>query len=270
MFKWWKNLSETARIRSLIMLILFAGAVIPGVWALHFHGDWESFALNFSTEMAGALVTFILLDLIIRSREDQESERRQEENLKKDLIARLSSSVREITVSATDELRRAGWLEDGTLHKAQLRRANLERVDLSKADLNGANLHRAQLNQADLWNADLSDSDLSGAWLQEARLWQATLEDANMWQARLQGANLRSANLRGARLNETKLEHADLRDTDLGATNFEKARLDGVNLRGARFDPETILPDGSNWNDQIDVTIFTDPNHPAYWRKNGA
>lgn len=270
MFKWSNNISETARIRFLILLILFAGALLPGVWALSKQGDWESFAVNFSTEMAGALVTFVLLELIIRNREQQETERRKEENLKEDLIARLSSNVREVTVSATDELRRAGWLEDGTLRKAHLRRANLERVDLSKADLNGANLHRAQLNQADLWNADLSDADLSGAWMQETRLWQAILEDANLWQARLHGANLRSANLKGARFNETKLENADLRDTDLQGTNFEKARLDGVNLRGARFDHETILPDGSHWHEQMDVTTFTDPSHPSYWRGDGS
>lgn len=269
MFNWWNNISETARVRFLILLILFAGALLPGIWALSKHGDWESFALNFSTEMAGAVVTFVLLEVIIRNREEHENARRKEDELKHDLIARLSSTVREITVSATDELRRAGWLEDGTLRKAHLRRANLERVDLSKADLSGANLHRAQLNQADLWNADLSDSDLSGAWLQETRLWQANLEDANMWQARLQGANLRSANLSGARLNETKLEHADLRDTDLAGASFERARLEEVDFRGARFNQETVLPDGSYWNDQVDIARYTDPNHPAFWSRNG-
>jgi len=59
----------------------------------------------------------------------------------------MGSGVRDVAVPAADELRRRGWLTDGSLRGA----------NLSRADLRGANLREANLSGA-LWPRRLSSS----------------------------------------------------------------------------------------------------------------
>jgi hypothetical protein len=243
-----------------VLLALILGSLIPAVWSISRTQDWAGLAENFSTEMGGAVITFILLDWIIGGRERREQHKEEEEFRKADLIARMSSNVREVAVAAADELRRNGWLTDGTLCGAGLRRADLESVNLAKANLSEVNLHRAKLKNADLWGATLHGADLSGAWLAHARLWQAQMEEVNLWQARLQKADLREANLRDAQLNEARLNGANLR----GAT-LEGADLTGATLETTQFDETTILPDGTCWFPTVDMGRFTDSTHPQFW-----
>jgi hypothetical protein len=278
---WWKSRTDTAKIRLLVLTVLIVGAVIPTVWALARTGDFESAALNLGTEMGGAVVTFVLIDLILASRDKQESEQQKAQEEKADLIAHMGSEVREVAIAAADELRRIGWLKDGSTAYAVLRRADLSGADLTGAMLEGANLHRAILKGADLWQATLRHADLSGAWLHEARLWDANLEGANLWQARIHGTDLRRANLREALLNGTRLQGADLRQAKLEGANLTGARLQEAKLQGAslrdadlegalldeaEFDAQTILPDGSAWTPDIDLTRFTNPDHPECFR----
>lgn len=71
----------------------------------------------------------------------------------------------------------------------------------------------------------------------------------------LKGANLSFAKLQGANLNFTDLQGVDL--------SF-------ANLQGAKdyptFDEETTLPDETKWTPGTDMTRFTDPEHPNFWR----
>jgi len=261
MSKRWKNLPTTIRLRLLILTALLIGALIPAAWSVSRTGDWEGLAANFSTEMAGAAITFILLDWIIGGRERREEHHQETEFQKSDLTARMSSSVREVALAAADELRHNGWMMDGTLRGACLRRADLQSADLSKSDLADANLHRVSLQNADLWAANLHRADLSGAWLTNARLWQAQMMEANLWQARLHKADLREANLREAVMNETRLQEANLR-----GANFEGALLQDAKLDKAQFDTTTILPDGQHWTPTTDLTRFTNPQHPDFWQ----
>ena len=50
-----------------------------------------------------------------------------------------------------------------------------------------------------------------------------------------------------------------------------RAHLSGAyvwraNLRDARPDSITPLPDGTKWTPDADLTRFTDPDHPDFWR----
>lgn len=212
-------------------------------------------ALNLGTELAGALVTYLLLELVVGRMERREAEREAEkkecEAKKADLIAQMGSQVPDEAIRAIEELRRYGWLYDGSLQGANLVRANLPEVDLVGADLQRAILDEANLQGATLSAASLQGAALRGADLQWARLLRANLQEANLFDANLQRAVLFEANAQEAAL---------------GGANLQWAILIAVNLQEAYLDEDTILPDGTKWTPDTDMARFTDPKHPDFWR----
>jgi len=259
-------MKSAARWRIVLLLVLIAVALASSLWGVLRTGDWEGLALNFGTEMAGAVVTYVLLELIIGHREEQEAK-------KADLIAQLSSKVKDVTIAAAEELRRYGWLYDGSLQGANLRGTNLSGADLQGANLQGANLLSAHLQGAFLLGANLRGAILFGAKLQEAALWSTNLRRAVLVQANLQGANLRGADLQGA-----FLFGANLRGANLAGANLHGADLVGANLpeqltgyrngTETKFDEKITLPDGTEWTPDTDMTRFTDSTHPAFWHSD--
>ena len=124
---------------------------------------------------------------------------------KDELIAQLGSRENDAALAAAGDLRRWGWLMDGSIQWANLAGANLLGADLTEADLRGANLTKANLEgailtEADLRGANLTRANLEGAILVEANLEGANLMGANLMEALLAGANLTRANLAGANL----------------------------------------------------------------------
>lgn len=209
------------RIRILTILIAVAGLSSAGGFL--FSDDLGSLLLNFGTEMAGAVVTYFLIQQILGQDEELE-----------DLIRRMGSSVRDTAVSAADELQRRGKLGDGARSGA----------DLEGADLSGANLDWANLKRARLFGANLSG----------ASLWGANLVGADLAEVNLHKAMLRQANLSGARLMD-----ASLHEAHLSRANLRGANLRGADLSGARFDETTILPDGAKWTADTNMERFTNP-----------
>jgi hypothetical protein len=102
----------------------------------------------------------------------------------------------------------------------------------------------------------LESADLSGANLQSAYLFSTNLESAYLWNVSLEDAFLGNANLQNAYLARANLEGASL----------SGANLQGANLNDIIIDETTILSDGTNWTPDTDMTRFTDPNHPDFWR----
>ena len=84
-------------------MALVLGTILPLWWTLARTNDWDGFALNLGTEIAGVGVTFAFLDWVIGSRERRQNLIDAEERLKTDLIGRMSSPERTITVEAVDE-----------------------------------------------------------------------------------------------------------------------------------------------------------------------
>jgi hypothetical protein len=245
---WWQSLSEAARLRLVIVPVLLGGALVSSLWAVSRSGDWVGLALNLGTELGGAVVTFILLDLIIGGKERREAEARkarheeQQRQLKTErekeyLIQQLGSGINEVATRAAEELRVRGWLHDGSLQRARLNEANLRRADLRGADLRGAGLFRANLEGARLFKADLRGVHLVGANLQGAYLGQADL----------QGAHLAGANLHGVH---------QLSSRQLAQVN----RLKGATMPdGSRYDGRFILVGDIKQAAKNDV----DPDDPA-------
>jgi hypothetical protein len=229
------TMKNTARLRILILLALAVGALVSSLGALLWGGqDWGGLALNLGSEMAGAVVTYALLELFIGRRERREAEGRELAAKKAALIAQMGSTVRNEAIRAVEELRRHNWLYDGSLFSVDLDGADLQGADMGMADLRGAGLIETNLQGASLYSANL----------QVAGLARANLQKADLDWTELQGASLRGANLQGASMRLAK-------------------------LKGTHLSEYTILPDGTKWTPDTDMARFTDPEHPDFWRPEG-
>ena len=125
---------------------------------------------NFSTEMFGAFLTFVLIEVIFHSRQQREAEDRATRELKERLVREMGSTDNGFAWRAVRELAAKKWLYDGTARGASLWRANLQDVYLTNADLQGADLNRANLRGAKLTKANLCGARLLDADLLEVRL----------------------------------------------------------------------------------------------------
>lgn len=101
----------------------------------------------------------------------------------------------------------------------------------------------------------------------------AHLIGANLNGVQLTSANLNSAHLFGANLSGAHLSGANLSDADLRVANLHGSHLFGANLSGAflsngSFDETTTLPDGKKWTPGDDLSRFTNPAHPNFWRSD--
>jgi uncharacterized protein YjbI with pentapeptide repeats len=183
---------------------------------------------------------------------DQRAEQRRIKDWQERLVMEARSHANDVAKDAVDELRHRKWLkgDNGLLKKEHLRCANLQESRLRDANLQESHLRDANLQGADLRHTNLQDADLGRAYLRAANLWNANLQGADLWRSNLQDANLIRA----------KLQNATLRSTN----------LQGVNLEYAEFDENTKLPDGGKWTRDTDMTRFTDPNHPQFWRSDNA
>ena len=243
----------TARLRVGVLLILIVVGLVSSLGTAWRTGDWEGLFLNLGTEMLGAVATYVLLELFIGGRERREAN-------KAALIAQLGSRVNDVTVAAAEELRRHGWLCDGSLQKAILHGANLEGINLSEANLQGADLFTANLQGAILWGTNLEGAHLTQSNLRGAIMWGANLEGAHLYKADLQWAILE-----GATLRETNLEEAILREANLQGADLIGANLKGAFLDEAGLSENTTLSDGTKWTLDTDMARFTDPDHPDFW-----
>lgn len=297
--------------------------------------DAGAFLQSLVPEAIGIVFTVLLIDRIYQRREAK----REEGELKAQLIREMGSTDNGIALRAVKELMARDWLFDGSVQNASfanadLRNATLNNADLSKSDFSntdlryiklvdanlqnswmlGASLTGANLNRTNLQKVELSRVDLRRAFLREAQLQDAVLNASDltlanlqvanlqnasltnviaqgtmMATARLQGASLVGANCENAEFAHAYLENArlvggnfqkagfylaDLRKTDLRWANFSKAYLvdadfaDAMNIDKAIFDITTTLPDGTKWTPDTDMSRFTDPAHPQFWRSD--
>jgi hypothetical protein len=243
-------------------------------------GWWAAWLQGVSTEMVGAVVTTILLGTVVGAVQQQLINEQ-----KQDLVLQMGSPDHAFALEAARMIRARGWVfgEDTTLERAVLQGANLQGADLDRTNLKRADLRSASLQNAHLWEANLQGADLQSANLQGADLFFAKMQVADLREASLQGTNLRNASLewanlegailRGANLLWADLQFANLQEADLRGVNLERANLseanlEGVILSGNEFSETTTLPDGSKWKPDIDMSRFTNPEHPDFWRSD--
>lgn len=212
-------------------------------------------------EAAGILVTITVIDVLNRRRDERNAVKQLQEQLVRD----ASSIVNDVANNAVHQLRNRGWLEgiDGLLAKADLRGANLHTVDLMFANLEKSNFTGANLQESLLGGVNLQEAVLGYSNLKEAYLHKANLQGAKLWGASLQEATLGLANLQGAYLGNAKLQGAYLGLAKLQGAYLGNANLENVNFGYmkdlAQFDETTIMPDGTHWTPDTDLTKFTHP-----------
>lgn len=227
------------------------------------HSDWSGLLLNVGTELLGAAVVYAVFEVGIvgrlrREARARELQTREEQQWRERFAGLLGSSVHDVAVAAAEELRRRGWLTDGSLQGSVLQQANLQ----------GANLSGADLHEANLFGANLRGANLMVAELQEAVLQEVDLQEATLVEASLEGAELFDANLQGALLEDADLEGANLSSANLRGANLMEANLRGAILGEAKFNENTTLPDDTKWIPATDLARFTDPEHPDFWRSD--
>lgn len=252
-----------------ILALMLVLALVPLILACALSNkmDWQGLALNFGTEMLGAIVIYILFDRYVAGKEKQEAEKEAFKTKVNDLVKDFGSRDRSTAIAAVEELRRlellfGGQLQDVNLEDADLRGADLSNANLQKAKLGSAKLQKANLMHAvlrwgELWGANLKSANMQYANLLRANLLEANLQEANLLRAGLQRANLRMANLRGTNLREAFLQGAELQDADLL----------GADLQGAKLE-RAELPDGTRWMQSTDMKRFTDSTHPNFWHSD--
>jgi uncharacterized protein YjbI with pentapeptide repeats len=253
-----------------ILIGFFSGAVTVSLIAYFRDGHqdlwaWtDGFAQNFGTEMFGAFLTFLLIEVLIGARERRDS-----------LAHQLSSAVNTETKRAAEELRTQGWLTDGTLRNIRLAGANLEGANLSQAvlsgtDFIGANLSHVNLHQADLRNTSFVMADLSYANLEGALMHGAQLDGAYLRGAQLNMTHLSPkwsrighllTNLEGAQQDFSRwdLSGANLREADLRHAVFTEATLYQANLSGANLS-SSDLSQANLWQADLSQASLTDAN----------
>jgi len=235
-------------IPGVLIVVALASSLAPMLWGTPWNELRDGLLPNLGAEMVGAVLTYALFERYIGRGERQEEK-------KASLIAQMGSSVKDVAIAAAEDLRRHGWLYDGSLRWANLDRAdltgaNLFEASLSGAYLNGTNLSGAVLSKANLRGAYLNGANLSGAYLRVAELFEADLFKADLFGADLFGADLRGtylfeANLSAANLSAANLSGADLMGADLAEADLRWANLDRADLRGAIVTDEQLAQAGS-------------------------
>jgi uncharacterized protein YjbI with pentapeptide repeats len=274
----WTEIRETHHENPFVYQIMGGAALVAlGILlgAAIFAQD-EGYATNLYTEILSIGVTVFVLNTLAERREES----RRISDLKAQLVRDAGSQSNEAALRAVNELDKRGWLkgENGLLRGADLKRANFECADLSSANLEKTSLNRANLQDTDLIKANLQNANLQYANLHKSRLMKsdlqsAQLKHANLHSANLIYANLKNSNLLGADLQDTFLIKTNLKNSDLSFANLCGARLDEVNMQNANientnFDESSILPDHTHWTPETDMTRFTNPNHPNFWRSD--
>lgn len=222
-----------------IALGLAIAAFISGYWSFSISGTgnamrwWVGWLQDVGTEMLGAAVTILLVELVIYQKRDEVDRLDRERMRRRDQFAdRLKLTTRPaIRQKIIDQMRRQNLLSGAWLYEV-----HLEGADLSEADM----------QEVDLFEAQLVDANLSHTNLQNGVLRRANLKSANLQGANLQGADLQEADFRGADLTEANLLQAELHQ--------------------AKFDDQTILPNGSRWRPDTDFDCFVDADNPKFWQ----
>ena len=229
MFHRLQNINNWAVFYILVLITLSSSV---GSAFLNFEGAdnlwWSGWLQNFSTEMMGAIATFILFEILVAARDRQIAYEKEIEQRKKDLIFQLRHSDRNTVKDAIRELQRNGWWFDGTLDGLTLR-GNFSGMDLRQLRIRNGNLESTNLRNCNLFKADLTSANLGGANLQGAVLHNAKLDGVE-WKSEEFITNQHG--LKFARFAKN-------------ATQAEKDRI------------LAVMPDGTRWTPNTDLTEYT-------------
>jgi hypothetical protein len=221
-------------------------------------GDLSTLMNDLVPETVGILFTVLILNRLATNR--------QQHNEKEDLIREMGSYSTPIALRAVEALRARGWLEDGSLigrnfKEAELERANLQRAVLNRTSFVGANLRDTKTYHVQMKNVQMCDSDL-----RFGRFNVSDFSSSTMCSMDARGARFRACNFESAYLHESDFESCDFDGSNMKGTNLSNTNLEGAIFENVTFDEKTLMPDGRWWTPETDISRFTDPYHPDFWR----
>lgn len=233
---------------SWILILLLILAVITGLASFLLNRlEWvSSWMLNISSELIGAVITYILFELIIgRAEKKNEDERHKIEaqlQLRTRLLKAHSFEEKQLILDEINAL--------GVMRGANLMYSNLSGLFMSGLDMQGVDL-----SWSDLSGANLSNTNLEGANLTNTNLRGAILIGANFKSAVLAGADLQNATIVGA-----NLDFAILRQAKFQFSNLEKSSFLGSITDEAVANEHTLMPDGQHFVVPGDWSRYTHAN----------
>jgi hypothetical protein len=240
-----KNLNVWSWVVYLLAFLFVVGGILTlyyGIIYLDGFFSWKSLVNqslgNFGIGLIDTAITILIIDNVYQFRERRA--------LFMQLLRQVRSKDNTTALQALDDLQANGFLNKKVFYKSNLSGANLENAQLFA----GLNMSGTKFSHAILKNVNFHNTELNSAVLSDT-----DLRDADFISTSLIGASLIKANLQNAILQGVKMQRAVLNGADL--TN--------ATIQGETFDDETILPDGTNWNPDIQISRFTNPADPNYW-----
>ena len=155
----------------------------------------DDFLRELVPEFVGIVFTVLILENLARVREKRQ--------LTEQLIRRMQSRFNPTALSAIEELRVYGKLQDGTVRNRNLRGSNWENANLYQADLRGCDLTNAILKHADFVYANLEGVTVTEEQLVcTDNLCGATMPDGSRYDGRyVLPGDLNWARRKGVNLN---------------------------------------------------------------------
>jgi uncharacterized protein YjbI with pentapeptide repeats len=221
---------------SWVLFLLVILTIVSGIASFFLSKfEWASaWLMNISSELIGAVITYILFELIIgRAEKRNEEERHKIESQLRLRTRLLQSNSFEEKQLILDEINALG-----VMRGSNLMYSNLKGIFLSGVDMQ---------------DVDFSWSDLSGA-----NMSNANLEGANLSNANLKGAILIGANFKGAIFANAELQHATVVNGCFDFAILKNANFQFANLENSSFfsaiteeiisNEYTIMPNGQKHN----------------------
>jgi len=198
--------------RIIIAVLLVSGVGLSSAaLRLQTTPDWPGLFLNIGTGLIGSLVVFLLIDVLLRAREDAERRRYR-------LVHELRVGNLTTRQMAAEELARQAWLSDADLRGIDLSHVALPRANFCNSDMSGAKLFGANLKGSSFLSADMTGGDLRGTIFEAC-----DLQGANLTRADARSAHFPNANLTGVKTTECNFDGANLD----GAKGLEAIRWVG-------------------------------------------
>lgn len=284
--RWWQGWSNANRLRIMISLVLAVVAIVLAVYgASSLPSDgWAGLFLNLGTELAGAVVTFALIDWFIGSRERREAEEKQREiqqTIKGSHLEHAKTAEeahRIFSEMAVSDLLRGVTLIKINLQGFELGGGRIQELTLISPNMRKVQFDHVSIHDSTLFDADLRDAILSNCNLQGLNMKLSIMNDASLENINLQDAQLETVFMRGTDLVEVDLRGANMRNACLEGTVFFDAKLQGVDFEGANLlraeflkvemDGDTKLPDGKHYDPELgleQLVRFCDPEHPEFF-----
>ena len=225
--------------------------------------DWfKGFLLNISTELFGAALIYVLIDVI---KESQEKEKNALQEVTRKLISRhpalVSDAIQQILFN--EKLKNKLFSQENIPFTHMMldnqsfpKSFSFPKIDISHSEFRQAILKGVTFVNTIMHGVNFEQADLASACLKNCDLQASIFDNADLSHADLSGCKLEHVDFTEANLTNANLTNAIITDT---------TQLTGAKLPSFEEDERGFVKEGSIWQKHTDMKRFTDPNHPNYY-----